>query len=494
MTIPSLAGRILPRPGELRAMLRLAVPVVVVQVGMMLMGVVDTVMVGHLTDQGSSIGLAAVALGHLYFFGIGVFGMGTLMVLDPVVAQAVGAKDEAAVARGVQRGVLLAVLLAVPSVAVLLVAGPALGMAQQPREVVPLAAAYILRLAPGVLPFFLFIVLRQSLQSLNRTGPIVATILVANLVNGGLNWLLIYGHGPVHPMGLLGSAWATTVSRWLLAGLLAALAWKDLRPRLLRRLPEVWDVRPLSRMLRLGLPIGCQYVLEFGAFALVALMMGWLGTRQMAGHQVAINLASLTFMVPLGVGDAASVLVGHAVGRGDPAGARNAARSALLCGAGFMSCTGLAFLSLPHVFARLYTADPGVVAVAATLIPLAGVFQVFDGLQVVAGGILRCLGETRVAMTVNILGYWLLGLPVSYLLGFRAGWGPVGLWWGLVVGLGVVATVLLARVRAALRRQQRRVTIDPVATPPSQTRGRPSALREHGTDFVPTPGEKMGDR
>jgi MATE family multidrug resistance protein len=458
MTLASQAGRFLPRRGERRAKLRLAVPGVVVQVGVMQMGVVVPVMVGH--RQGASSSLAAVALGHLYFFGIGVFGMGTLMVLDPVVAQAVGARDEDAVARGIQRGVLLAVILALPSIGVLLVAEPALELARQPAAVVPLAAAYILRLAPGVLPFFLFIVFRQSLQSLRRTAPIVISIVVANLVNGGLNWLLIFGHGPLQPMGVLGSAWATTVSRWVLAGLLVALAWRDLRPRLRRRLAEVWDMEPLGRMLRLGLPIGFQYVLEFGAFALVALMMGWLGTRQMAGHQVAINLASLTFMVPLGVGDAASVLVGHAVGRADPIGARSSARAALICGAGFMSCTALVFLSLPHALARLYTLDPGVVAVAAALIPLAGVFQVFDGLQVVAGGILRGLGETRVAMMVNVLGYWLLGLPVSYLLGFRAGWGPVGLWWGLVVGLGVVATALLTRVRIALRREQGRVLID----------------------------------
>jgi MATE family multidrug resistance protein len=467
MTSGSLLGRLLPRPGELRAMLRLAVPVVVVQVGMMLMGVVDTVMVGHLAPGASSIGLAAVALGHLYFFGIGVFGMGTLMVLDPVVAQAVGARDGPAVARGIQRGVLLAIMLAVPSVAVLLVAGPVLGLARQPAEVVPLAAAYTIRLAPGVLPFFLFIVLRQSLQALHRTRAIMVAILIANLANAGLNWVLIFGHGPLPQMGVLGSAWATTVSRWLLAGTLVALAWRDLSPHLRQRLPEVWDLEPLHRMLRLGLPIGFQYVLEFGAFAFVALMMGWLGTRQMAGHQVAINLASLTFMVPLGVGDAASVLVGHAVGRGDPAGARGMARAALICGTAFMSCTALLFLGVPGTLAALYTADLSVIGVAASLIPLAGVFQVFDGLQVVAGGILRGLGETRVAMLVNILGYWLVGLPVSYLLGFRAGMGPVGLWWGLVVGLAVVATVLLVRVRIALKREQRRVVIDHAPALPS---------------------------
>ena len=460
-------------------MLRLAVPVVLVQVGMMLMGVVDTVMVGHLAPGDSSLGLAAVALGHLYFFGIGVFGMGTLMVLDPVVAQAVGAQDNAAVARGIQRGVLLALILAVPSIAVLLAAGPVLGQAHQPAEVVPLAAAYTVRLAPGVLPFFVFIVFRQSLQALRRTGAILISILVANLVNAGLNWVLIYGHGPLPAMGLLGSAWATTVSRWLLAGVLVGLAWRDLRPHLRRRLPEVWDPGPLGRMLRLGLPIGCQYVLEFGAFALVALMMGWLGTRQMAGHQVAINLASLTFMVPLGVGDAASVLVGHAVGRADPAGARGMARAALVCGATFMSGTALLFLTMSRFLAGLYTADASVIAVSAALIPLAGVFQVFDGLQVVAGGILRGLGETRVAMLVNVLGYWLLGLPVSYLLGFRAGMGPVGLWWGLVVGLAVVATVLLVRVRIALNRQQRRVVIDRAGDP-----------APHDWSPIPSPGAR----
>ncbi len=441
-------------------MLRLAIPVVFVQIGMMLMGVVDTIMVGHLSAGNASAGLAAVALGHLYFFGIGVFGMGTLMVLDPVVAQAVGARDEAGVSRGMQRGALLATVLALPSVAILLVAGPVLGVARQPVEVVPLAASYILRLAPGVLPFFLFIVLRQSLQALRRTSAIVASIVVANLLNAALNWLLIFGHGPFHPMGVLGSAWATTVSRWCLLALLVTLAWSDIYPRFSHRLPEVFGLEPLGRMLRLGIPIGLQYVLEFGAFAFVALMMGWLGTRQMAGHQVAINLASLTFMVPLGVGDAASVLVGHAVGRSDPAGARSATRAAFFCGAGFMCCTAVVFLSSPTLLASVYTGDPGVVAVAASLIPLAGVFQVFDGLQVVAGGVLRGLGETRVAMLVNLLGYWGLGLPVSWLLGIRAGWGPVGLWWGLVLGLAVVATILLGRVHVALGRQQRRVIID----------------------------------
>ena len=454
--IAAVAGRLLPRREDLRATFRLAGPVVVIQVGMMLMGVVDTIMVGHV----SAVALAAVALGNLYFFALGVFGMGTLMVLDPVVAQAVGARDDPAVARGIQRGVLIALLIGVPATLLLLPAERFMTVASQPPEVIPYAAAYAVRMAPGVLPFFFFIVLRQSLQSMHLTVPIMISIGVANLANAGINWVLIFGHFGFPAMGVVGAAWATTLSRWLLLLLLLGLTWRTLRPYLLPIRPEIRLWAPLSRMLRLGIPIGCQYTLEFGAFAFVALMMGWLGTREMAGHQVAINLASLTFMVPLGVADAASILVGHAVGRGDLLGTRGAARAALLCGIGFMSCTAVAFLSIPGTFARLYTDDASVLTLAMTLIPLAGVFQVFDGTQTVAGGILRGLGETKVAMLVNLVGYWFFGLPVSYLLGFVFGLGPGGLWYGLVLGLAAVAMTLLARVRMALTREQRRVLID----------------------------------
>jgi MATE family multidrug resistance protein len=437
-------------------MVRLALPVVTIQVGMMTMGVVDTIMVGHISPQA----LAAVALGNLYFFALAVFGMGTLMILDPVVAQAVGARDRPAIARAVQRGVLMAALLTIPTAVLLLLAAPVFRIAQQPGEVIPLAAAYAVRSVPGAFPFLLFIVFRQSLQAVGRTAPIVWTIIVANLVNAALNWVLIFGHLGLPAMGIVGSAWATSVSRAVLALGLWISARDQLSPMLSPLQPEVWQLAPLGRMLRLGLPIGAQHVLEFGAFALVALMMGWMGTREMAGHQIAINLAALTFMVPLGVGDAASVLVGRAVGRGDVPGTQGAARAALVCGVGFMTLTGITFLSLPESLAGLYTANQEVIAVAASLIPIAGVFQVFDGLQVVASGVLRGLGDTRAPMVANLLGYWFLGIPVSLYFGFLANYGPAGLWWGLVLGLAVVASTLLVRVRARLARQQPRVLID----------------------------------
>ena len=216
----------------------------------------------------------------------------------------------------------------------------------------------------------------------------------------------------------------------------------------------------LRRMLAIGIPIGVQFMLEYGVFGVVGLLMGWLGTEQMAGHQIALNLASFTFMVPMGVSGAAAVLVGRAVGRGDSAEARRAALAALVCGAGFMAVSGALMLAAPDFFARAYTTDRTVVAVAASLIPLAGVFQIFDGIQVVAIGILRGVADTRTPMLINVLGFWLIGLPVIIWLGLGTPAGPRGLWWGLVLGLAIVAVALLLRVRSRLKGQLERVVID----------------------------------
>jgi MATE family multidrug resistance protein len=245
-----------------------------------------------------------------------------------------------------------------------------------------------------------------------------------------------------------------------MVGILLAAGWHILKPLLLPLRREALSFRPMWRMIKLGAPIGVQFQLEVGAFTVIALLMGWLGTREIASHQIAINLASLTFMVPLGVSSAAAVRVGQAVGRSDAESARRSARVALVCGAAFMGMSGIVFIAIPGALARLYTSQMEVAALAAILIPIAGVFQVFDGLQVVAVGILRGQGETRTPMLVNILGFWLLGMPLSVYLGFGRNGGAPGLWWGLVVGLGAVAAFLLARVRVLMRREMRRVVIE----------------------------------
>jgi MATE family multidrug resistance protein len=435
---------------------------VVVQVGLMAMGVVDSIMVGRI----SAAALAGVALGNVYFYACAVFGMGTLLALDPIVAQAVGAGDDASVTRALQRGLLLSLGLSVPISLLLLPARPALQALGQPPEVVPIAAGYVLREIPGVLPFLAFTVLRQTLQALGRMRAIVAAIVLANLLNVLLNWMLIYGHWGAPAMGAFGSAWSTTISRWAMAGGLGALAWRALHPHLRALHPDTLAAVPLGRMVALGAPIGAQMQLEFGVFGAIGLLMGRLGTVPVAAHQIALNLASLTFMVPLGVSAAGAVLVGRAVGQGDAAGARRASRTTLLWGVGFMAITALVFLGVPAPLARVYSDQPAVVLLASALLPIAGVFQVFDGIQVVSIGALRGLGDTRAPFAMNLIGFWLVGLPVSLLLGFRTPLGPRGLWWGLVVGLVAVALGLLIRLRGRLRRAVARVRIDDAVPTP----------------------------
>jgi MATE family, multidrug efflux pump len=420
------------------------------------MGVTDTIMVGRL----SPVALAAAALGNLYFFIAGIFGQGTLMALDPVISQAVGANDDEAISRALQRGILVALMLTLVTCVTFLPVAWVLHLLRQPAEVVPDAALYVRIAIPGVFPFYAFVVFRQSLQAMHRVAPVLWTVLIANLLNAALNWVFIYGHLGSAPLGVAGSSLATSISRWVMAVLLLALAGPQVYSRLRPWRPESGALRPLMRMLRIGLPIGTQYLLEYGAFAAAALLMGVLGTTQMAAHQIAINLASFTFMVPLGVSTATAVLVGHAIGAGDESRARRSAIAGIACGTAFMCLSALLFLLFPALFARAYTADGVVIALAAALIPIAGVFQVFDGIQAVAAGVLRGIGDTHAPAIINVVGFWLIGLPVSWVLAFRRGGGAIGLWWGIVVGLAAVAIILLWRVRVRLSGKMHRVIVD----------------------------------
>ena len=453
--------RFIPNRDDLRRTVRLAAPIAFVQVGMTAMGLVDVVMVGHL----SGTALAAVALGNIYFFTAIIFGMGVILGLDPIIAQAVGAGDDVGVSRGLQRGLLLAGALTIPATALMLPTEIALRWLGQPAEIVPIAALYVWISIPGIFPFLAFLVLRQTLQAQHRIKPIVFTIIVANLLNAALDWVWIFGHLGFSAGGAAGSAWATAVSRWVMALLMLGVGWSGLGKYLHRLQPGIFDLAPIRRMLFLGAPIGVQFQIEYGAFALIGLLMGWLGTEQLASHQVALSLASFTFNVPLGVGAAAAVLVGNAIGRHDPNGARRHAGAALACGSGFMILSALTFVAIPVQLAGIYSTEARVLALAATLIPIAGIFQVFDGLQVVAGGILRGAGDTRMPMVITVVAFWVVMMPLCLLLAFRTSLGAVGLWWGLVAGLGAVAILLLLRIRDRFGREIQRVIIDEERSP-----------------------------
>jgi MATE family multidrug resistance protein len=445
-----------PSPHDVRALVRLAVPIVAMQVGMMLMSVVDTIFVGHVSARE----LAAAALGGLYTIGLFNFCLGVVWAVDPLVSQALGARDPAAAALGVQRGLVLAAVMGAVATVLCVPAEWVYRALREPPDVIPRAVSFVHISAPSLVPMLLFVALRQSLVAMKRTSALVAVVVLSNLLNAGLDWVLVFGHWGLPAMGAPGSALATTITRFLGLFALLVIARRALEPMLRPWRKEALALGPLLRTFQIGLPIGAQNSVEFTTFAAISVFAGWFGAEAVSGHQVAINLASLMFMVPLGIGSASSVLVGHAIGEQDMAHARRVAASALAVGAGYMALSACVLLALPGMFASAYTSVPGVVAVAALLIPIAGVFQVFDGLQVVSAGVLRGAGDTRAPLISNVLGFWLVGMPVSLWLGFKGGLGVVGLWWGFVAGLAVVAAFLVLRVRELLSRPVARISVE----------------------------------
>jgi MATE family multidrug resistance protein len=317
---------------------------------------------------------------------------------------------------------------------------------------VPLATEYLWALVPGVPAFLLFLALRQTLQAMSIVRPAMIAVVVANVINVFANYVLIFGGLGLPPLGVLGSGLATSLSRWTMFLVLALATGGALGGAWRRQLGGAWRYAAQRDLLRIGLPISVHQSLEFWLFTVVGLLMGALGAAEFAGHQIALNLAALSFMVPLGIAGAAATRVGNAVGRLDGVAARRAAVVCLLLGGAVMVVSAAAFYALPRPLARLFTPDAEVLAVAALLIPVAAAFQIADGTQVVGAGVLRGVADTRFAALCALVGFWGIGLPTGMLLAFRLDLGPAGLWWGLTAGLAGTATLLVLRVRRRLRR------------------------------------------
>lgn len=427
---------------ELAETLRLAWPVIVAELGWMFMGVVDTLMVGRLAPEA----IGAVGLGGIIFFTVAVFGMGVLLGLDTFVSQAFGAGDLDECHRWLRAGVHLSFLLT-PGVMLvtfgLLQALPFFGLHPAVRA---LTIPYVAVLIWSTLPLLLYASFRRYLQALGVVRPVMLTLLGANLVNGAFNWLLIFGRGGFPALGVAGSAWSTVIARVAMAVVLLVVIVRHERTHQLGLgslsfLEVEWN--RIGRLVTLGTPAALQITAEVGVFGAVAALAGRIDPVALAAHQVALNIASVTFMVPLGLASAGAVRVGHAVGRRDAAGAGRAGWSAIALGAGFMTAAALVFLVAPGWLVRLFTADAAVVATGVTLLRVAAAFQLFDGVQGVTTGALRGLGDTRTAMTANLVGHWLIGLPFAAYVAFRLGYGVVGLWAGLSLGLTLVAIVLV---------------------------------------------------
>lgn len=428
---------------ELRSILHLAVPVVGAHLGMMMMGAVDSMMVGHVSKEA----LGAVTLGHIYTFGWVILGQGILFALDPLIAQAHGAGNSEGIRAWLQRGVICALLLSVLTVLPFLAAGWFFRLVGQPEELIPTAIGYLYRTAWSIPGFYLFIVFRQTLQAMSIVRPVFVAVVIANLVNAALNYALVYGRYGFPEMGVMGCAWATSFCRWSLAVAIVLLGSSRLARLLWPPSPGLRRWQSYRTLLAIGIPTGAQMGIEMWGFFVASLLMGQLGTLELAGHQIALNLASMSFMVPLGIGAAAATRVGNAIGRGDPAGARLAAQVALATGASVMTLSALCFATIPELLARAFTSERAVIEMAAMLLPIAALFQVVDGTQAVGSGVLRGAADTRVAALVNLIGFWGLSVPLGIYFSQHTSLGPRGVWWGLTVGLFTVALLLLWRIR-----------------------------------------------
>jgi len=429
-------------------MLRIAVPVVMAELGWMSMGVVDTVMVGGLGPEA----ISAAGVGNAMHIAFAIFGMAVMLGLDTLVSQAYGARDIRACHRWFFDGLTLAGLLAVPIMTLLVLVWFAIPWLGFHSAVRPLLESYF-----GVLilstPFLLaYAVCRRYLQGMHAAMPVMFALVTANLINAAGNWVLIYGHYGFPALGVSGSAWATVISRaYMMSSLLFAVWWID-RKRTreahiddrhgLWHVDRAFEASRLRRLLALGLPAASQVGAEVGVFALATAMSGMLDPISSASHQIALNMAGVAFMIPLGLGSAGAVRVGHAVGAGDRPRAAAAGWTAILLATLVMIASGLTFVLIPEPLIALFSTDPSVLSVGSSLLFLAAIFQLFDGIQGVITGTLRGLGNTRIAMNVNLVAHWLLGLPVSYLLCFVAGWGVWGLWIGLSLGLIVTGVIL----------------------------------------------------
>jgi MATE family, multidrug efflux pump len=440
---------------QIRPVLTLALPLILAEVGWMSMGIVDTIMVGHMANP--ALAISAVALGQVLYNTIAFGIAGVLLGLDTFLAQSHGAGRFDEANRWLLHGLLLAAGLALTLILIIVCAPVLMFRLPIDRDVLTGSVAFLGALNYGTPALFLYFTLRRYLQAFNHVRPIAVALVTANLINIVGDWLLIFGHSwgaiQVPAFGVTGAGIATSISRCYLAlFMIVSLIQIERRHHYgIRSMARHFEPTRIRRLALLGAPAGGQIFVEIAIFGLVTFLIGTMGRLPLAGHEIALNCASLTFMVPFAISAAAAVRVGQAIGRRAPAEAASAGWAAIALGATAMAIFSAVLLLFPHTIAGSFTKDPAVIAATVPLLFVAAIFQFFDGLQITATGALRGAGNTHAGLFVQITGYWIIGLPIGYLFAFRLHQGAVGLWLGLCAGLIVAGTALTAIWRRTTR-------------------------------------------
>jgi len=435
---------------EAKASILLAYPVMISMLGQVMTGVADSIMIGWT----GAIPLAAASLANSFFSVLLFFGIGVSYAITPLVAEAAGSDDHQRIADTLRHGLIINLVTGVLLVTVVLAGVPVLYHMGQAPEVVDLGIPYLLVITSSIIPTMIFQTFRQFGEGLHRTRMAMVVMIVSNLLNVLLNYLLIYGIWIFPELGLLGAGYATLIARIVMALWMGLYIYYGSRFRLYRAGIRIGNYSRslLSRLLHIAIPAGAQFIFEAAAFGFSAIMMGWLGADTLAAHQIALNLATVSYMTTSGLGAAATVRVGTFLGRRDQPSVRRTGFTLIVLGAGIMLVWAVAFISGKKFLPGLYLDDPNVLAIAAPLMIIAGFFQMSDGMQVVCAGALRGLQDVKIPSLLIFVAYWILALPAGYVLAFQLGWGAVGIWFGLLLGLTLTATAMVARFNSLSKR------------------------------------------
>lgn len=422
---------------HIKRTISLAYPVTIGQLGHVMLGVVDSMMVGRV----GAVPLAAASLVNGLVFLVMVFGLGMSLAITPLVAIAKGQENQQECGAVLQNALLINSLLAVGlTIAVYFLSDLIFYLNQSP-EVAAQASSYAKIIGLSILPFMIFQSYRQFIEGMFYTRPAMYISIGANIVNAFGNWVLIYGNLGFPAYGLDGAGYATFITRIFMA--LTIMIYVIFSPRFKEFNPaprfRAIDRTIIKKILNIGIPTGFQHFFEVGAFAFSAVMIGWLGSKPLAAHQIALNMASITFMIILGISAAGTIRVGNALGRKNMMEVREAAFTAILMAASIMACFGITFIMFRTTLPTLYINDPEVISIAASLLIIAALFQVSDGVQAVGLGVLRGITDVKMPMIISLVAYWIIAFPVGYCLGFILNWGVQGIWVGLLLGLTIAA-------------------------------------------------------